>query len=100
MLFLPGLACPRARAVEGLKRRRRTDSSGVSRARILRSLASFAVCCPWKGAIVGSGPCDYILCLTTYRVYARNSSASLIEGRFLEPILKAGGGVASCGGGL
>src|SRR5262249_26328871 len=32
----PGLACSRARAVAGLKRRRRTDSSGVSRPRIHR----------------------------------------------------------------
>src|SRR5262249_54186108 len=29
----PVLACPRARTVEGLKRRGRTDSSGVSRPR-------------------------------------------------------------------
>src|SRR5262249_16101714 len=65
----------RARAVEGLKRRRRTDSSGVSRARIPWSLASFAVCCPWEGAIVGFGPCDYILCLTTYRVYASETAS-------------------------
>jgi len=38
----PGLACSRARAVAGLKRRRRTDSSGVSRPRIPWPLASFA----------------------------------------------------------
>src|SRR5215471_10391429 len=39
----PVLACPPSRAVGGLKRRRRTDSSGVSLALLRRSLASFAV---------------------------------------------------------
>src|SRR5215813_5619744 len=39
----PVLACPPARAVAGLKRRRCTDSSGVSLRRIPWSLASFAV---------------------------------------------------------
>src|SRR6266700_7547870 len=39
----PMLACPRARAVGGLKRRRRADSSGVSLALLRRSAASFAV---------------------------------------------------------
>src|SRR5262249_18419770 len=39
----PVLACPRARAVGGLKRRRRADSSGVSLALFRRSAACFAV---------------------------------------------------------
>src|SRR5262249_47555165 len=45
--------------------------------------------------------CDYIstTLLTTYRVRVIRFASSLIEGRLLETILKAGRGVASCGGG-
>src|SRR5258708_27423466 len=39
----PVLACPRARAVDGLKRRRRADSSRVSLALLRQSAASVAV---------------------------------------------------------
>src|SRR5262252_11142180 len=38
----PVLACPRARAVEGFKRRRRTDSSALS---LPRNLALARICC-------------------------------------------------------
>src|SRR5262245_63952793 len=47
----PVLACPRARAVEGFKRRRRTDSSALS---LPRNLALARICC--GSSTLGSRP--------------------------------------------
>ena len=71
----PVLACPRARAVAGLKRRGRTDSSGVSRPR--KSVVAGILCCllPLGGRNRRPQLFDYSLCLTTYRVCASETAS-------------------------
>src|SRR5262249_25277031 len=72
----PVLACPPSRAVDGLKRRGRTDSSGVSLASIRPSLASFAVSRRWDRAAASCISRLYtfsIYLLTTQSVSARVS---------------------------
>src|SRR6516165_3168398 len=71
----PVLACPRARAVAGLKRRGRTNSSGVSRPR--KSVVAGILCCllPLGGRNRRPQLFDYILCLTTYRVCASETAS-------------------------
>src|SRR5262249_60030079 len=61
-----GIEAPPA---HGFKRGLASENSAVAR----------ILCCllPLEGRNRRLRPCDYILCLTTYRVYARNSSASL-----------------------
>src|SRR5262245_9084530 len=57
----PMSACPRARAVGGLKRRWRADSSGVSLALLRRSVACFAV-----RPISDCGPASCVRISTTF----------------------------------